>query len=273
MLIYGKEIREQMLNDIRQANGRRRRPMTLAVIVVGQEQASQSYVNSIVRFGESSGVQVRKAEFPATVSQDELRSAVKSFNTDESIDGIMVQTPLPDHIDTDLIINTISYKKDVEGLHNINLGLLAAKKATVTPATPKAVMRMLQEHGIDLTGRKVCLIGRSTVVGMPLALLLVHANATVTICHSRTRDLQAEIARAEIVIAAMGKMNFITEDMVSPEQVLIDVGTNFDENGKMVGDISAAAKDKAAVASAVPGGVGLITVAELFDNLCRLAAG
>ena len=270
MLIYGKEIREKILGEIQQANAQR--PMTLAVFVVGQEQAAQSYVNSIIRFGDASGVQVVKAVFSDTVSEGELISAIRSYNSNPNVDGIMIQTPLPEHIDTDRIIDAISYRKDVEGLHNTNLGMLAAKKATVTPATPKAVMHILAEHQIDLSGKRVCIIGRSTVVGLPLALMMIHAHATVTVCHSRTRNLPDEIARAEIVVAAMGRMNFVTEDMVRAEQVLIDVGTNFDENGKMIGDISPLAKEKAAMASAVPGGVGLITVAELFDNLRRLTA-
>lgn len=268
MLIYGKEIRAKMLAEITRANNRR--PMTLAVFVAGQDPASQSYVNSIVRFGESSGVQVKIARFENDISEAQLVAAVEAYNCDYSIDGIMIQTPLPDHLNTDRIIDAVSYKKDVEGLHKTNLGMLAAKKATVTPATPKAVMRMLDEYGIELGGQKVCLIGRSTVVGLPLALMMIHANATVTVCHSRTRNLSDEISRADVVVAAMGRMNFVTEDMVRPEQVLIDVGTNFDEKGQMVGDISQTAKEKAALASAVPGGVGLITVAELFDNLVRL---
>lgn len=268
MLIYGKEIREKMLEAIRQFNARR--PMTLAVLVAGEDPASQSYVNSIVRFGESSGVQVQKIVFPGTASEKELLDAVQLLNEQPGIDGIMIQTPLPGHVNADRIIDAISYTKDVEGLHNTSLGMLAAKKAAVTPATPKAVMRILAEHQVDLNGKRVCIIGRSTVVGLPLALMMIHANATVTVCHSRTRDLEAEIARADVVVAAMGRINFVTEEMVRPEQVLIDVGTNFDENGKMAGDISNAAKERAAMASAVPGGVGLITVAELFDSLCLL---
>ncbi len=270
MLIYGKEIREKIKNEI--ARAAEQQPMTLAVIVVGQEKASQSYVNSIVRFGEEAGVKVDKVELNANITEDSLIACINEYNHNELVDGIMLQTPLPEGINTERVIDAIAFTKDVEGLHNTNLGMLAAKKASVAPATPKAVMRILKEHDIILEGKKVCIIGRSTVVGLPLALMMIHASATVTVCHSKTARLADEIRSADIVVAAMGRINFVTADMIGSEQVIIDVGTNFDSSGKMFGDISPEAKEKAAVASAVPGGVGLITVAELFDNLRILKA-
>ncbi|NLU48755.1 MAG: bifunctional 5,10-methylenetetrahydrofolate dehydrogenase/5,10-methenyltetrahydrofolate cyclohydrolase [Syntrophomonadaceae bacterium] len=269
MLIYGKEIREALKERIRQTA--RQISMKMAVIQVGDDQPSQVYVNSIRRFGEEVGVTVEVHKLPESVQQSQVEELIHKLNNDPDTTGIMIQTPLPDHLNTSYLINLIQPSKDVEGIHNYNLGKLISREEGVKPSTPKAIVRMLKEHGVSINGKRVVIVGRSTILGSPLAVMMTTENGTVTVCHTRTVDLAEETRRADILIAAAGRMNLITADMVKEGAVIIDAGINFDENGKMVGDVAEDAKGKASLASAVPGGVGVITVAELFDNLCILA--
>lgn len=269
MLIYGKEIREALKERIRQTA--RQISMKMAVIQVGDDQPSQVYVNSIRRFGEEVGVTVEVHKLPESVQQSQVEELIHKLNNDPDTTGIMIQTPLPDHLNTSYLINLIQPSKDVEGIHNYNLGKLISREEGVKPSTPKAIVRMLKEHGVSINGKRVVIVGRSTILGSPLAVMMTTENGTVTVCHTRTVDLAEETRRTDILIAAAGRMNLITADMVKEGAVIIDAGINFDENGKMVGDVAEDAKGKASLASAVPGGVGVITVAELFDNLCILA--
>ncbi|MGI5920865.1 MAG: bifunctional 5,10-methylenetetrahydrofolate dehydrogenase/5,10-methenyltetrahydrofolate cyclohydrolase [Syntrophomonadaceae bacterium] len=268
MLIYGKEIREKIKqNLIKEAADIK---LTLVILQIGEDPSSASYIRGILKFAGETGIMARVINFPESITEDELLMLINDLNTDPDITGIMLQTPLPSHLNTSRIINHIDYRKDVEGIHNYNLGKLLSREEGVKPATPKAVVRMLKEFNIPLEGKKITIIGRSLVVGSPLAVMLTSENATVTLCHSRTANLPGEVQNADIVVAALGKMNFVTPEMINSNSVIIDVGTNFDEYGNMVGDVDPAAKDKAYLASAVPGGVGAITVAELFDNLLTL---
>lgn len=196
---------------------------------------------------------------------------IEALNQDDYVTGIMLQTPLPQHISADRITEAIHPGKDVEGIHVQNLGHLVNRTAWIKPSTPKAVVHMLKSNEVELEGARVTIIGRSAIVGTPLALMLMDEDATVTLCHSRTRDLKKISLESDILIVAAGRENLVTDDMVHEDMVVIDVGTNYNAQGKMVGDVSQAAKEKARLASAVPGGVGTITVAELFDNLCILA--
>jgi len=265
VLIYGKEIREKIKEDV--AHTAKKIPMSMVVVRIGEDKSSQAYVNGIKKFGDETGVKVEIASFSAGISLEEAVKHIEGLNQDPGVNGIMLQTPLPPHLDIAVLANIIDYHKDVEGIHNFNLGKLISKQDGVKPATPKAVISMLKHYDIPIEGKKVCIVGRSAILGSPLAMMMSSENGTVTLCHSRTKNLGNETRNADILVAALGKANFITPDMVSEQSVIIDVGINFDENGRMVGDVGEEAKAKARIASAVPGGVGLITVAELFDNL------
>jgi len=269
MLIYGKEIRESIKEQLKLTAPKY--GVAMAIIQVGDEGPSAAYINGIKNFARDVGIEVTIMNFAEDISQSDLLDSIDNLNLDDRITGIMLQKPLPAHINADLIVNSIDYHKDVEGIHPFNLGKLLTKEPGVKPTTPKAVIRMLKDHNINIEGKKVTIVGRSTILGGPLAVMMTAENGTVTVCHTRTRDLPQEIRNADIIIAAMGKMNFITADMVTENSIIIDAGINFDENGKMQGDVHPDARAKAKVASAVPGGVGVITVAELFDNLLILA--
>lgn len=265
MLIYGKAIREKIKEEV--ARTAKNIPMSMVVIQIGDDKSSQAYVNGIKKFGDETGVKVEIASLSVGISQEDAIKHIQKINQDPGVNGIMLQTPLPPHLDIAVLVNAIDYHKDVEGIHNYNLGKLISKQEGVKPATPKAVISMLKHYDIPIEGKKVCIVGRSAILGSPLAMMMSSENGTITLCHSRTKNLEDEIRSADILVAALGKANYITPDMVSEDSVIIDVGINFDENGRMVGDVHEESKAKARIASAVPGGVGLITVAELFDNL------
>jgi len=239
----------------------------MAIIQVGEDPSSLAYIRGICKFAEDTGVGVEIVSLPGGTKESNLIKTIDELNHEPSVTGIMLQTPLPAHLDANRMINFISYDKDVEGLHNYNLGKLLSRQEGVKPATPKAVVTMLKAYNIPIEGERVTIVGRSTTVGGPLAVMMTAENGTVTLCHSRTRDLKSETLNADILVVAIGKKNFITPDMVRENTVIIDVGTNFDETGEMFGDVHEESKAKAKIASAVPGGVGVITVAELFDNL------
>lgn len=268
MLLYGKDIRAQIKERIRsKAAGA---DIAMAVIQVGEDKSSQAYVNSMLKFADENGIKMESIRLPESAPEAEVFETIENLNQNPAVTGIMIQTPLPAHLQISRLINAIDYRKDVEGLHNYNLGKLISKEKGVRPVTPKAVISMLKGHDIPISGKKVTIIGRSMIVGSPLAVMLTAEDATVTVCHSRTANLQAETLDADILVVAMGKAHFVTADMVREETIIIDVGTNFDETGKMQGDVHPEANDKAYLATAVPGGVGAVTVAELFDNLCTL---
>lgn len=269
MLIYSQEIREKIKQQIKVAA--ERTPMAMTIIQVGDEGPSTAYINGVRNFAQNVSVHIEVLHLPADISQDELLSHIEALNLDPDVTGIMIQKPLPPHIDDNRIVHAMDYRKDVEGIHPFNMGKLLTKEPGVRPATPKAVIRMLKDHNINIDGENVTIVGRSSILGGPLAVMMTAENATVTTCHTRTRDLAQETRRADILVAALGKMNFITADMVKAGGVIIDAGINFDEQGKIHGDVHPEAKAKARIASAVPGGVGGITVAELFDNLRILA--
>ncbi len=270
MLIYGKQIRAQLKEQLTQRIGTRK--IAMAVVQVGEQPDSQAYINGIKKFGAELGVTVDVIKFPEEISEAQLLAKIGKLNQDESYTGIMLQKPFPAHLRDEVVVNCLEPRKDVEGIHNYNLGKIINREKGIRPATPKAVIRMLKDHHIDLEGARVTIVGRSSILGSPLALMMMAENATVTVCHTRTRDLAEEIKRADIVVAAMGQLNFIKAEMVREETIIIDAGINFDAAGNMGGDVDPQAQSKARLASAVPGGVGLITVAELFDNLCELAA-
>jgi len=269
MLIYGKEIRDRIKESIKEAALQNHMAMT--IIQVGDQGPSTAYINGVKRFAQDVAVDINILNLPADISEQELLAQVRKLNNDPGVIGIMLQKPLPSHIDDNRIVIAIDYEKDVEGIHPFNMGQLFTKEPGVKPCTPKAVIRMIKEHNINIEGEKVTIVGRSPILGGPLAVMMTAENGTVTVCHTRTRNLPDEIRRADIVVAALGKSNFITADMVREGAVIIDAGINFDAEGQITGDVHPDARAKASFASAVPGGVGMITTAELFDNLRILA--
>ena len=244
----------------------------LAVVLVGDNPASEVYVRNKVKACEDNGLYSSLDRYPATLSEADLLKRIDELNNDPKIHGILVQLPLPKHIDSHKVIEAIAPEKDVDGFHIANAGALMTGQPLFRPCTPYGVMKMFEAHGITLTGANAVVIGRSNIVGKPMAMLLLDAGATVTICHSKTRDLAAHTREADIVVAAVGKRNILTADMVKPGATVIDVGMNRDDNGKLCGDIDfAGVKEVAGYITPVPGGVGPMTITMLLVNTMEAA--
>ncbi len=243
----------------------------LAVILVGEDPASQVYVRNKKRACEYCGIKSLNYELSADTTEEELLSLIDELNADKNCNGILVQLPLPEHIDENRILLRILPEKDVDGFHPYNVGLLSIGKADLKACTPAGCIELIKRSGVDISGKRCVVVGRSNIVGKPVGMLLLAENGTVTTCHSRTKNI-AEICRqAEILVAAVGRPNFITEDMVSEGATVIDVGINRLENGKLCGDVDfEAVSKKAAYITPVPGGVGPMTVAMLMAN-CIIA--
>lgn len=244
----------------------------LVVILVGEDPASQSYVRGKAKASEVVGIRNTTILKPADITEAELLDIIAGLNEDDSVDGILVQLPLPDHISEDKVIAAISKDKDVDGFHPLNVAALWQKQPCTVPCTPKGIIRMLDEAGVEIKGKRAVVIGRSQIVGLPVAKLLLDRNATVTICHSRTVDLPSVTRSAEILVVAIGRPRFVTADMVSPGAVVIDVGVNRDpETGKLCGDVDYQAVEPiASVITPVPGGVGPMTITCLMENAIEL---
>ena len=248
----------------------------LAVILVGEDPASQVYVRNKVSACEALGMYSEKIVYAADASQALVLAKIAELNANPSIHGILVQLPLPKHINEDAILEAVLPEKDVDGFHAVNVGALAQGNPRFIPCTPYGVMKMLEKYGVDLTGKEAVIIGRSNIVGKPMALLLISAGATVTVCNSKTRDLAFHTRRADILVAALGKPRFVKADMLKPGAIVIDVGINRipegPDAGKLCGDVDfAAAKDVAALITPVPGGVGPMTITMLLANTIESA--
>jgi methylenetetrahydrofolate dehydrogenase (NADP+)/methenyltetrahydrofolate cyclohydrolase len=244
----------------------------LAVVLVGDNPASEVYVRNKVKACEDNGIHSSYDRYPATLSEAALLARIDELNRDPQIHGILVQLPLPPHIDSHKVIEAIAPEKDVDGFHIANAGALLTGKPLFRPCTPYGVMKMFEAHGIELKGANAVVIGRSNIVGKPMALLLLEAGATVTICHSKTRDLAAHTRAADVIVAATGRRNIVTAAMVKPGAVVIDVGMNRDEAGKLCGDVDfAAVRDVAGFITPVPGGVGPMTITMLLVNTIEAA--
>ncbi|KAA0874424.1 bifunctional methylenetetrahydrofolate dehydrogenase/methenyltetrahydrofolate cyclohydrolase FolD [Nitrincola tapanii] len=245
----------------------------LAVVLVGEDPASRVYVGSKVRACEEVGFLSRNFSLPKNTDQASLLALIEQLNQDPEIHGILVQLPLPEQISVNAVVEKIDPRKDVDGFHPYNLGRLAAKSPTLRPCTPYGCMRLLQAYGIDPTGKKAVVVGASNIVGRPVALELLMAGATVTICHSKTQNLPAELAQADIVIAAVGIPEFIQGTWLKSGAVVIDVGINRLPSGALVGDVEfAGARQTAAAITPVPGGVGPMTIACLLQNTLEACA-
>ncbi len=244
----------------------------LAVIIVGDDPASRVYVNNKKKACEQLGMFSVEYTMPANTTEEELLSLIKDLNCDPQINGILCQLPLPKHLNEELVINTIIPEKDVDAFHPQNVGKIMLGDYDFLPCTPAGIMEMLKYENIDITGKNCVVIGRSNIVGKPMAMLLLHKNATVTICHSKTQDLAGVCRQADILVAAVGRANFVTADMVKEGAVVIDVGINRLENGKLCGDVNfAEVEPKASYITPVPGGVGPMTIATLMKNTLTAA--
>jgi len=239
----------------------------LAVVLVGADPASQVYVRSKSKACREAGLAAFDHHLPADTTQAVLEALVAQLNADPAVDGILVQLPLPPHLDAERILNGITPEKDVDGFHPVNVGRLWTSKPSFVPCTPLGVMRLLAETGVTVAGADAVVIGRSNIVGRPMAGLLLNASATVTVCHSRTHDLPSVVSRADIVVAAIGKTEFVRGAWIKPGATVIDVGINRGPDGKLRGDVEfAAAAERASAITPVPGGVGPMTIALLLEN-------
>jgi len=244
----------------------------LAVILVGEDPASQIYVRNKGIGCEQVGIHSVTIRMPETTTQEELESQIRALNADESIHGILVQLPLPRHLDEAAALAVIVPEKDVDGFHIQNAGKLMNGLNGVVACTPKGALEMIRRTGVNLSGKEAVVVGRSNIVGKPMAMLLLQQNCTVTMCHSRTADLAAHTRNADVLVAAVGKAKFITADMVKPGAIVIDVGINRLESGKVVGDVDfEAVKEVASWITPVPGGVGRMTITMLLENTVEAA--
>ena len=239
----------------------------LVVILVGEDPASQSYVKAKERACIKAGMISTVDRRDADISEEELLALIKKYNDDEGVHGILVQLPVPKHINEDKVIDAIDISKDVDGFHPLNVAYMHLGRKAILPATPKGILTMLKSKNIELKGKDAIIIGRSNIVGKPVAMLLMAEHATVTIAHSRTQNLKDKCLQADIIIAAVGRANTVTADMVKEGAVIIDVGVNRTEEGKLVGDVDfEGCKDKSSYITPVPGGVGPMTIASLLQN-------
>ncbi|AZY52398.1 bifunctional methylenetetrahydrofolate dehydrogenase/methenyltetrahydrofolate cyclohydrolase FolD [Bordetella avium] len=244
----------------------------LAVVLVGEDPASQVYVRNKVAACEKAGLHSVKEQYPADLSEADLLARIDALNRDPSIHGILVQLPLPAHLDSHKVIEAIAPEKDVDGFHISNAGLLMTGQPLFRPCTPYGVMKMLESEGVTLRGAEAVVVGASNIVGKPMAMLLLAAGATVTICNSKTRDLAAQTRRADVLVVATGRPRMITGDMIKPGAVVIDVGINRGDDGKLCGDVDfASAQQVAGAITPVPGGVGPMTIAMLMVNTLEAA--
>jgi methylenetetrahydrofolate dehydrogenase (NADP+)/methenyltetrahydrofolate cyclohydrolase len=273
--IDGNALSQKLRADVtKRATALKARGITpgLAVILVGENPASQVYVRNKVKACEESGLHSILEKHPASLTEASLLNRINALNQDTSIHGILVQLPLPEHIDAQKVIEAISPAKDVDGFHIASAGALMTGMPGFWPCTPYGCMKMLESIGYELKGKHAVVIGRSNIVGKPMALMLLQKNATVTICHSATQDLKAITLQADVIVAAVGKRNILTADMVKPGAVVLDVGMNRNEEGKLCGDVDFAGVEQVAgYITPVPGGVGPMTITMLLVNTLEAA--
>ena len=272
MIISGKELsaklKAEMAAQVSSFPEKYGRVPHLVVILVGDDPASVSYVTGKAKASQVVGIENTTIRRPSDISEEELLGLIRELNADDTVDGILVQLPLPEHISEARVIETISKDKDVDGFHPLNVAALWQKQPCTLPCTPKGIIKMLKTAGVEIKGKRAVVIGRSNIVGLPVAKLLLDENATVTIAHSRTADLPSVTREADILVVAIGRPRFVTADMVKDGAAVIDVGVNRDpETGKLCGDVDfAAIEPKASVITPVPGGVGPMTICCLMEN-------
>ena len=274
-ILDGKAVSARIKEELRQKVQKIKEEgvtLKLAVVIVGEDPASQVYVRNKEKACAEIGVESEKYALPAETTEAELLELVAKLNADEDTNGILVQLPLPKHIDEKTVLYAIDPKKDVDAFHPVNVGKIMIGDFDFVPCTPAGVMELIKESGIEICGKECVVIGRSNIVGKPQAMLLLHQNGTVTICHSRTKNLAEVTKKADILVAAVGIPKFVKADMVKPGAVVIDVGMDRDENGKLCGDVDfEEVKEVAGAITPVPGGVGPMTIAMLMQNTVKAA--
>lgn len=272
-IIDGKQISLDIKNELKEKVAKYKEQgieITLAVVKVGNDPASAVYVRNKEKACKYVGINSKTLALPEETTEEELLNVVKKLNEDKNVNGILVQLPLPKHIDESKVLLTIDSTKDVDGFHPVNVGKMVIGEDTFLPCTPAGIIEMIKRTDIDIEGKECVVIGRSNIVGKPMAMLMLKENATVTIAHSRTKDLKEVTKRADIIVAAIGKAKFVTADYVKEGAVVIDVGMDRDENGKLCGDVDFESVSKVASAiTPVPGGVGPMTVTMLLVNCLR----
>jgi methylenetetrahydrofolate dehydrogenase (NADP+)/methenyltetrahydrofolate cyclohydrolase len=261
------KVRAEVADDVR-AFGR---PVCLATVLVGDDPASHVYVGSKHSASHEAGIDSRDHRYPPDTAEREVLELIAELNADDAVDGILVQLPLPEHMDEPTVLRAVDPAKDVDGFHVQNAGLLYLGEPFLVPATPSGVMVMLAEHDVELQGKEAVVIGRSEIVGKPMAMLLLAQHMTVTMCHSRTEDLASHTRRADVLVAAVGRPGLVTRDMVKPGATVIDVGVNRTDEGKLVGDVDPDVFEVAGLMTPVPGGVGPMTIAMLLRNTLTAA--
>ena len=269
---HSAEIRKQIAERVAKYKEKHGKEVGLAVVLVGDNSASQVYVRNKIKGCEEVGIKSFAYYLPADSTQKQVEDLVKGLVEDEAVNGILVQLPLPAHLDAQSILKLIPMEKDVDGFCEQNIGNLCMNNDCLVACTPNGIMKMLERENISLRGKDAVVIGRSNIVGKPMAMLLLNADATVTVCHSKTRNLSEICAKADILVAAIGKAKFVTADFVKEGAVVIDVGMNRDENGKLCGDVDyESVKDKCSYITPVPGGVGPMTITMLLFNTVTTA--
>ena len=271
-IIDGKAVSQQVKDEIRAEIERDGLSIGLAVVIVGNNQASRVYVNNKKKACEVCGIKSYEYALPEETTQQELLDLVDVLNKDEKVNGILVQLPLPKHIDENAIINAITPDKDVDAFHPFNVGKIMIGEYAFLPCTPAGIMELIDSTGVEISGKSCVVIGRSNIVGKPMSMLLLHRSGTVTVCHSKTTNLKEVCSNADILVAAVGRPNFVTADMVKEGAVVIDVGINRLPDGKLCGDVDfATVSEKAGYITPVPGGVGPMTIAMLMKNTLTAA--
>lgn len=266
-LLDGKIVKKTVLAELKEKVSKEKRPLGLVVIQVGEDPASVVYVRQKAKMAEKVGFNFNHVKLDSSVSEEELLNKIDEFNNDDNVDGILVQMPIPKHLNPKTIQNAISPLKDVDGLTDINMGKLMHNEEALVPCTPLGIMDLLKHYGIEVAGKRVVVVGRSDLVGKPMLALMINADATVTLCHSKTKDMSKITKKADILIVAVGKANFIKAEDIRNGCVVIDVGINRMSDGSLCGDVDFnSVKDKVSYITPVPGGVGQMTVAELGIN-------
>lgn len=269
---HSKGIRQEISKGVEDYKAETGKEIGLAVVLIGDNSASKVYVRNKIKACEEVGIKSYAYYLPAETTQKQAEELVSDLVNDDRINGILVQLPLPEHLNSENILSLIPMSKDVDGFCAENMGSLCMNKKCLVACTPNGVMKMLEREGINPKGKKAVVVGRSNIVGKPMAMLLLNADATVTVCHSKTPDLKKECLQADILVAAIGKAKFITADMVKDGAVVIDVGMDRDENGKLCGDVDfEGVKDKCSYITPVPGGVGPMTITMLMYNTLEAA--
>lgn len=267
ILLDGKKVSEEIINNIKKEISEKNLKLGFAIIWIGNDTASEIYVRNKMKKCEEVGIKAELYHLDESIKENEVLDLIEKLNLRDDINGILLQSPIPKHIDIIKCFNKINYKKDIDGFSNISIGNLVLGRPSKIACTPKGIIKLLDYYNIDLEGKNVCIINRSNIIGKPLLQLLLQRNATVTICHSKTKNLKYHTLNSDIVICAVGKPKFITADMVKDGTVVVDVGISR-INGKVVGDVDFEnVKDKCSYISPVPGGVGPMTIAMVLDNI------